>query len=188
MRQLRAITPIFAAIIFNAILLQPATAQPAARSTEMASPQKKEYLSDAEADKIRDAGMTGPRIVLYATFAADRIKKLQYEFAHLDSTDEKRTDRLNSLINGYAGCIDDAADMLDLGIEKQEDIREGVKTLQARLKEFLPYLQELAEKGPERETYKENLEDAIEATQDATKDVEKAAQDMTAPPVRRKPS
>jgi DNA repair exonuclease SbcCD ATPase subunit len=92
------------------------------------------------------------------------------------------------LINGYAGCIDDAADMLDLGIEKQEDIREGVKTLQARLKEFLPYLQELAEKGPERETYKENLEDAIEATQDATKDVEKAAQEMTAPPVRRKPS
>jgi hypothetical protein len=34
-----------------------------------AAPQKKEYLSQTEADKIRDAGMTGPRIVLYATFA-----------------------------------------------------------------------------------------------------------------------
>ena len=32
-----------------------------------AAPQKKEYLSDAEADKIRDAGATGPRIVLFAT-------------------------------------------------------------------------------------------------------------------------
>src|SRR5579862_175537 len=98
-----------------------------------AAQQKKEYLSDAEADKIRDAGATGPRLVLYATFAADRIKKLQYEFAHMDPADEKRTDRLNSLINGYSGCIDDAADLLDIGIEKQEDIRDGVKTLQARL-------------------------------------------------------
>jgi chromosome segregation ATPase len=159
-----------------------------ARSLAEATPQKKEYLSDAEADKIRDAGVTGPRIVLYATFAADRIKKLQYEFAHLDPADDKRTDRLNSLINGYSGCIDDAADLLDLGIEKQEDIREGVKILQARLKEFLPYLQELASKGPELDTYKDNLEDAIEATQDAQKEVEKAGQEMAPPPVRRKPS
>jgi hypothetical protein len=154
-----------------------------------ATPQnKKEYLSDAEAEKIRDAGETGPRLVLYANFASDRIKKLQYEFAHMDPTDQKRTDRLNSLINGYAGCIDDAADLLDLGIQKQEDIRDGVKLLQSRLKEFLPYLQGLAEKGPERDSYKDNLDDAIEATQDAQKDVEKAAKESSAPPVRRKPS
>ena len=160
----------------------------ASASGVQATPQKKEYLSEAEADKIRDAATTGPRIVLYATFAADRIKKLQYEFAHLDPADEKRTDRLNSLINSYSACIDDAADLLDLGIEKQEDIREGVKVLQARLKEFLPYLQDLSAKGPERESYKDNLDDAIEATQDAQKDVEKAAQEMAPPPVRRKPS
>jgi hypothetical protein len=153
-----------------------------------ATPQKKEYLSDAEADKIRDAGFTGPRIVLYAAFAGDRIKKLQYEFAHLDPTDDKRTDRLNGLINGYSGCIDDAADLVDLGIEKQEDIRDGLKALQARLKESLPYLQELEDKGPELDTYKDNLDDAIEATQDAIKEVEKAGQEMAPPPVRRKPS
>lgn len=160
-------------------------AAPAAMS---APPQKKEYLSDAEADKIRDAGITGPRIVLFAGFAADRIKKLQYEFAHMDPKDEKRTDRLNDLINSYSSCIDDAADLIDLGIEKQQDIREGVKVLGARLKEFLPYLQDLSANGPERETYKENLDDAIEATQDATKEVEKAAKEMAPPPVRRKPS
>lgn len=153
-----------------------------------AAPQKKEYLSDAEADKIREAGATGPRIVLYTTFASDRIKKLQYEFAHLDPNDDKRTERFNNLINGYAGCIDDAADSLDLGIEKQEDIRDGVKALQAQIKGFLSYLQELAENGPEKETYKDNLDDAIEATQDAAKDVDNAAKEMAPPPVRRKPS
>ena len=176
--------------IFNLIgfLLLISTSVTAVPSVARPAPQKKEYLSDAEADQIRDAGTTGPRIVLFATFAADRIKKIQYEFAHMDPADHKRADRLNSLISSYAGCIDDAADLLDLGIEKQEDIREGVKLMQAKIKEFLPYLQELATKGPERETYKDNLVDAIEATQDAAKDVEKATQEAAPPPVRRKPS
>lgn len=152
------------------------------------APQKKEYLSETEADKIRDAGATGPRIVLYATFASDRIKKLQYEFAHIDPADQKRAERLNSLLNGYTGCVDDAADLIEIGIEKQQDIRDGVKAMQLGIKEFLPYLQGLATNGVERETYKENLEDAIEATQDAAKDVDKAAKETPAAPVRRKPS
>lgn len=171
------------AILLLTSILNAAPARPA-----NAAPQKKEYLSETEADKIREAGATGPRIVLFASFAADRIKKLQYEFAHFDLTDEKRTDRLNHLINGYAGCIDDAADLLEIGIEKQQDIRDGVKALQAGIKEFLPYLQGLAMNGPEHETYKENLDDAIEATQDAAKDVEKASKEMGGAPVRRKPS
>lgn len=153
-----------------------------------AAPQKKEYLSEAEADKIRDAGTSGPRIMLFATFASNRIKKIQYELAHIDAADQKRAERLNDLINSYTGCIDDAADLIGIGIEKQQDIRLGVKALQAGIKEFLPYLQDLAVHGAERETYKENLSDAIEATQDAAKDIEKASKDMAAPPVRRKPS
>lgn len=159
-----------------------------ARATGAAPQKKKEYLSEAEADKIRDASTAGPRIVLFTKFASDRIKKLQYEFAHMDPADRKRTERLNGLINSYAGCIDDATDLIDIGIEKQQDIREGVKAMQSGIKEFLPYLQGLAANGPERETYKENLDDAIEATQDAAKEVERASKDLAPPPVRRKPS
>ena len=171
-----------ATLLFAAIL----TAVPAAVAS--AAPQKKEYLSEAEADKIREAGATGPRIVLFANFASDRIKKLKYEFAHFDTTDQKRSERLNSLINGYTGCMDDAADLLGIGIEKQQDIRDGVKAMQNGIKEFLPYLQDLAANGVERETYKENLEDAIESTQDAAKDVDKASKEMSAPPERRNPT
>jgi hypothetical protein len=174
--------------ISGALLLLAATLSAAPAQRAYASPQKKEYLSEAESDKIREAGATGPRIVLFAAFASDRIKKLQYEFAHFDTTDPKRTERLNNLINGYTGCIDDAADNIELGIEKQQDIRAGVKALQAGLKEFLPYLQGLAANGVERETYKSNLEDAIESTQDAAKDIDKASKEMSAPPERRKPS
>jgi len=179
---MRSITKPGAMLLLASIL----TAAPAGMAN--AAPQKKEYLSEAEADKIREAGATGPRIVLFAAFASDRIKKIQYEFAHFDATDQKRTDRLNRLINGYTGCIDDAADLIEIGIDKQQDIRGGVKALQAGIKEFLPYLQDLAVKGQERETYKTNLDDAIEATQDAAKDIDKASKDMTTPPERRKPS
>src|SRR5882762_330451 len=178
MRMIATLVPLY---LLGTILCAAPLARPAV-------PQRKEYLSEAEADKIRDAGMTGPRIVVYAAFAGDRIKKLQYEFAHLDPADQKRSDRLDNLINAYTGCIDDAADLVDIGIEKQEDIRDGVKALQAQIKAALPYLQDLAAKGPERETYKDNLDDAIEATQDAAKDIEKATKEMAPPPVRRKPS
>jgi len=172
----------------SATILLAAVLAPAFSAAAGAIPQKKEYLTETEADKIRDAATTGPRIVLFAGFASDRIKKLKYEFAHLDPADTKRSERLNALINGYTGCIDDAADLVELGIEKQEDIHDGVKALQAGIKEFLPYLQDLAANGPERATYKDNLEDAIEATQDAAKDVEKATKEMSPGPVRRKPS
>jgi hypothetical protein len=84
--------------------------------------------------------------------------------------------------------MDDAADLIGIGIEKQQDIRDGVKAMQAAIKEFLPYLQDLAVNGVERETYKENLEDAVESTQDAAKVVDKAGKEMSAPPERRKPS
>jgi hypothetical protein len=150
--------------------------------------KKKEYLTETEADKIREAGESGPRIALFATFASDRIKKIKYELAHIDPADEKRAERMNALINGYAGCIDDAADLIEIGKQRQEDIRQGVKVLDARIKESLPFLQELAANGAERGTYKENLSDAIEATQDAAKDVEKVMKENTAPPVRRKPT
>jgi hypothetical protein len=172
----------------GALMLLASILSAAPLSVANAAPQRKEYLSEAEADKIRDAGAADPRIVLYEKFASDRIKKLQYEFAHFDATDQKRTERLNDLINSYTGCIDDAADLIGIGIEKQQDIRAGLKAMQAGIKEFLPYLKGLAMNGVERETYMENLTDAIEATEDAGKDIANAGKEMAAPPVRRKPS
>jgi len=92
------------------------------------------------------------------------------------------------LINAYTGCIDDASRLGRYRHRETQDIRDGVKALQAQIKDALPYLQDLAGQGPERETYKDNLDDAIEATQDAAKDVDKAMKEMAPPPVRRKAS
>jgi chromosome segregation ATPase len=146
--------------------------------------EKKDYLSAAEADKIRDATTTSARMKLFVTFAEDRISKLKYMLAH-PNTDRHRAEDLNGILNAYTGCIDDASDLIDVARTKQQDIRAALKVLEAKGKEYLTYLQDLAKKGPELDSYKETLDDAIEATTDALSDAQKAESEITAP-IRRK--
>jgi len=152
----------------------------------LAARQQKDYLTSLEADKIRDAELPSLRIKLFLEFAADRLKKFQYEL-NRPSSERRRAERLNALLNAYTGCVDDAAELLDLGREKQDDIRIGIKEMQKRVKEFLPVLEKLAAEGAERDLYKETLTDAIEATKLAQEEVEKTAKEFAPGPVRRKP-
>jgi hypothetical protein len=149
-----------------------------------APPQQKDYLSALEADKIRDAETVNERIKLFLTFADDRLKKFQYELDHPSAN--RHGDMLNSLLNAYIGCVDDAADLIQLGIEKQDNIRQGVDMMSSRTKEFLAVLEKLSNEGAEREIYKDTLDDAIEGTRDAMNDAEKAKKKVAPPPVRRK--
>jgi len=149
--------------------------------------QKKDYLGELEADKIRDAETATERVKLFLSFAADRLKKIQYELERT-TRDRQWDDRMNSLFNAYAGCVDDAADTLDAAIEKLEDIRPAIKEMENKTKEFQAALTKLAETHPELSKFKDALDDAIEATTDATKTAEKASKAVPAAPVRRKPS
>ena len=147
--------------------------------------QQKDYLTPLEADKIRDAeNNTNERIRLFLTFAEDRLKKFQYELEH--PSQNRHAEMLNALLNAYVGCVDDASDLIQLGIEKQENIRKGIDLMASRTKDFLPILEKLAASGTELETYKDNLQDAIEGTRDAMSDAEKAKKKVAPPPVRRK--
>ena len=153
-----------------------------------AAPQeKKDYLTDAEADKIRDAYEPSAKIKLFVDFAGDRIKKIQYELAHLDPEDRRQGERINDLLNGYAGCIDDGDEFVGVAVDKQQDVHDAIKIFTARGNEFLTYLQSLGPKTPLLDDYKDNLDDAIEATHDALADLADAAKNDTTAPVRRKP-
>jgi hypothetical protein len=146
--------------------------------------EQKDYLSALEADKIRDAENTNERIKLFVTFADDRLKKFQYELQHPSSN--RHSEMLNALMNAYVGCVDDAADLIQLGIQKQENIRPSIDLMAARTKEFLQVLEKLSADATEIEIYKDNLDDAIEGTRDAMNDAEKAKKAVAPPPVRRK--
>ncbi len=76
----------------------------------------------------------------------------------------------------------------DAAIEKLEDIRPAIKEMENKTKEFQATLAKLAETHPELSKFKDALDDAIEATTDATKTAEKASKAVPAAPVRRKPS
>jgi hypothetical protein len=149
--------------------------------------QKKDYLTQTEADKIRDAETPGERIRLFITFAEDRLKKFQYELGRT-VPERRRSEILNGLMNAYAGCVDDAADQIAVAREKQADIRAALKLMKSKGQQFLDILEKLDQGGPEFDTYKDTLEDAVEGTKDALSDIEKAEKEMAPPPVRRKAS
>jgi hypothetical protein len=151
--------------------------------THASPPQKRDYLSEEEADKIRDADSPDARVKLYLTFAADRLKKFQYEIERTQPQ-ARRSETLNGLLNAYSGCVDDAGDVISLAIEKQKEIRMGIKEMQSKGKEFLVTLHKF-EQNKDVDSYKETLDDAIEGTEDAVQDAEKGEKDMAPPPVRR---
>jgi hypothetical protein len=167
-----------------ALLLVPIAGR-ASRSVPQS--QKKDYLTEIEADKIREAVEPADRIKLFMDFADDRLKKFQYEL-NRQVPDRRRVEMLNNLMNGYAGCVDDAADQIGIARERQADIRSALKLMKAKTKEFLEVLEGLEHGGRDLEIYKDTLDDAVDATKDAVADIEKAEKDLSAPPVRRRPS
>jgi len=168
-------------ILFALALLAGLLAAPAA------SAQGRDFLTTLEADRIRDAETSSERIKLFVGFAADRIRKFQYEQAR-PNPDRRRDARLKSLLDQYAGCMDDAAELVDLGLEKSQDVRAGVKELQTKGKEFQEFLEKLLAGPQEVSAYRDNLEDAILSTKDALKVAARAHKEIAPPPVRRKPS
>ncbi|HKV27875.1 MAG TPA: hypothetical protein VJN90_06345 [Candidatus Acidoferrales bacterium] len=159
----------------------------AARARAAHPQEKPDFLSPAEADKIRDAQDPNERVKLFLDFAADRMKKLQYEL-QLKSPQMHKDQLLNGLLSAYAGCIDEAADRIQEGRETSPNMRAAIKDMQKRGKEYLETLQKIeATGGAELSAFKESLDDAIEGTQDALKDANKASKEYGAAPVRRKP-
>lgn len=169
--------------LLTAALLIPSPSGASARP----QPQKKDYLSESESDKIRDAETPGERIRLFIGFAEERLKKFQYELARA-VPERRRAELLNGLMNGYVSCVDDAADQIAVAREKQADIRGALKLMKTKSQQFLDQLEKLDQGGKEFDIYKDTLEDAIEGTKDALTDVDKAEKEMAPPPVRRKAS
>jgi hypothetical protein len=147
---------------------------------------QRDYITSTEADKVREAIDPNERIRLFLSFASDRLKQFQYELDHPANT-VRRSERLNGLLNGFSSCLDEAVDRMELGVEKQEDVREGIKAMQDQAPEFLSYLKDLSVKGAERNTYRVNLEDAVAATEDAIRIAADSARESAPPPPVRRP-
>jgi len=174
--------------LFLPVLLGLLAVPAGALARPFSAPQeKKNYLTDMEADKIRDAMDPGDRIRLYISFAEERLKNFQYELSR-KTPEGRREDILNSLLNGYIGCVDDGTDQIEIAREHQVDIRSALKLFESKDKEFLAQLQKIDKNSPDYDMYSDTLADAIEGTQEDLKDVQDALKELNPAPVRRKPS
>jgi hypothetical protein len=151
-----------------------------------AVPEHKDYITDAEAVKIRDAATPGERIKLYLSFAEDRLKKFEDE-VNRAAPDASENGPLNSLLNAYVGNVDDGADEIEAAQDPPSDIRAELKLMVAKDTEFLGKLEKYDANGPGLAMYKDTLEDAIQGTKDAIEDAQDALKAGQTPPARRKP-
>ncbi len=138
MRAKFLIAPVICAALFGGAATHANSAVAATPLSAAIRVQKPEqdYLTSAEADKIRDAETPSDRIKLFMDFADDRLKKLKYTLAHPEEFSRNRAEELNGLINAYSGCIDDAADLVDLARQKQTDIRAGPENSESENSRF----------------------------------------------------
>lgn len=172
-------------VMLTVLMCGLAIALPATARAQMPSADK-DYLTPAEADRIRDAYTPSERIHLFLTYANDRLGKFEFELKRT-TPETRREEILNGLLNAYVGCLDDAADIFELQIEKQTDVRGAMKEMEAKTKDFVERLQTIQKAGREIDLYKDTLDDAIEGTQDAQRDITDAEKTSSGPPVRRKP-
>ncbi|MGB6075778.1 MAG: hypothetical protein WBG29_09095 [Candidatus Acidiferrales bacterium] len=149
--------------------------------------EQPDFLSPGEADKIREAQDPNDRIKLVLDFADDRLKKVEYELK-LTTPQVHKPELLNGLLNGYSGCIDEAADRLQEAQQKGVPIRRVIKDMEKRAKANLETLKTIENvNGPDLPSYKQSLDDAIAGTQDALDEAVKASKEYGSAPIRRKP-
>jgi hypothetical protein len=151
----------------------------------VARPQLHDYLTNEEADKIRETIVPADRIKLYISFAEDRLAKFDYEI-NRTAPERDRSDILNGLLHGYEGCMDDASDEIDDATRTQADIKAALKLMDEKSKSFLARLQKYSKNGRYLSEYSDTLQDAIDSTTDAISEVADAQKTMLPAVVRRK--
>ena len=65
--------------------------------------------------------------------------------------------------------MDDAADQIAVGKERQSDIHGALKLMKSKGTEFLDILEKLQANGAELDTYKDTLLDAIDGSPDVVR-------------------
>ena len=177
MRMAKLISTTLAIAFAGAIMFLPAAAR---------AQDQPDFLSPAEADKVRDAVSPADRIKLFLDFAQDRLKKVQYEL-QLTTPQVNKPQLLRGLLQGYSSCMDEAADRIQEGQRGAAKIRPAIKDMEKRGKAYLETLKTIeGTNGPELASYKDWLDDAISSTQDALSDTEKASKEYGSGPIRRK--
>ena len=143
----------------------------------VAQPIPQDFLTAAEASKIRNAGSTDARISLFLDFAADRLRRFEHEL-QVKSTGPLRADFLNDLLDSFTSCVDEASSRIDGAMSSGADVRAGIRDFRKRVPQFLAELKKIKAKGVDLNMYKDSLGDAQADLRGDMSDVEKDAKQL----------
>jgi hypothetical protein len=143
--------------LWTAILLIAASALPALA--------QREFLTNDEIDKIREAQEPNLRLKAYVLFARQRIDQLQQQVAR----DRKgRSLAIRELLEDYQQIIDAIDTVSDDALKRKVNIAEGVAAVAEAERKFIPVLQKIEDSQPhDLEMYEIALKDAIGDTSDS---------------------
>lgn len=149
-------------------------------------PQQQDFLTQTEADKIRNADSANARIGLFLDFAADRLRRFQHELRN-KSTGPLRADFLNDLLDSFSACVDEASRRVDGAIGNGEDVRKGIGDIRKRVPKFLAELKKIKANGVDLKVYQDSLDDAAADLRDDLRDAKKAEKQLGFNSPNRKP-
>lgn len=125
----------------------------------------RDFLTEAEIEKVRDAQAPNDRLKLYVLFARQRIDQLQ----RLLNKDKKgRSAEARELLEDYASIIDEIDTITDDALKRGADAAEGSTAVVSAEKRFLGQLQQIKDRNlPDVDLYEVALHEAIAGTSDS---------------------
>jgi hypothetical protein len=126
---------------------------------------QREFLTNDEIDKIREAQEPNLRLRTYLLFARQRLDQLQQQV-----TKEKkgRSAAIRDLLEEYTQIIDAIDTVSDDALKRHVDISVAVGEIATSEQKFLTQLQKIESSAPsDMDMYEVSLKDAIETTSDS---------------------
>jgi hypothetical protein len=140
----------------------------------LAQHQKHDVLTEAQVEKIREAGIDpNERIKLYTEFLKDHVNAVKGLTNRAKS--EARANRLDHELQDVADLMDELGANLDQYSDRHADIRGALKTLSDESPHWLTTLKALAGEEP----FDLSRKEAIEAGEDLTDQAQRLLREQT---------
>ena len=123
---------------------------------------ERDFLTEAEIEKVREAQAPSDRLKLYIIFARQRIDQLQ---RLLGKEKKGRSAEARELLEDYAEIIDAIDTVTDDALKRGADATEGTLAVVTAEKRFLGQLQQIKDRNlPDVDLYNVALREAIAST------------------------